>query len=1060
MPYHHYIPRFILRGFIPEDTTSPEPSIPKTKKQRQREARKARKKGQPDPETISVFDLKSRSIIPVPIVSTFGVMNLYQDASNQEDLEHLEKKLSELEGKAARVIRELHVAAGRRSSNQTFTLPRSDLQLLRKFIFLMHYRSSAIEKTYFQEDHPHNANVRQWIRHLKKTKGYTTDKEIWLNGLHYYLFTKHSEILNHAKQCPEHGPFPRIGETDVGIPSHQWHALAYESFTNNYYLGIWKAHEDSEFVLGRNSYGLWEGMLAGSPGLFKIYVISPKITMVLKVNMSRAFPPEFEDSTLSNHPLGFPQTVYNRGPHVLRDEHASPNDRSDALRRHLQSPNSDNDRFTFRINRLTVDQTYLVNQVVLENLQADGLLVFASRDAMLPTAQRYDTPEGPFLKKNRQAIAGLVRCLQSGASSNLPSGTSQPEASTPELGNTTTPTPTFVRRPRVRLGLHNLLLPEEVFSRLVGLGGSGRPFSELDWTSKDVIFDSFLQGILEGSVTFKTEYLRARYIHGNFPPLSSTVHPLVHFTAERMAQAKNFIKFVREMMADGGRDRLEVKFPLGTPAKLVNSLGEEESKHLLEVLALHVDSLGLGWVGQQWEGERTESQKILEQVTMVAYLELLLEVDPNLAASLCSSVSFIELITSLEQPGDSRVGKIQEINPMHDNGPGAFHSGLNANTTSSPPSSPPSSPFSPSKSSRPSTHSLGGLLLPRELGTDSVGGAFSELDSAFDDMLLDVFEGSVTFENEYERALYVHRLFPPLTNTLHPLVRLVAERMSKVESMANAVRERVQHRTDERAEGGRSSVIKFSPGTHTKLVDSLSSEDANRLFTMVSLHFEALGLGTVGDGEGTPSPRILEEVTVVACLKVLLEVDPNTAASLCSSVTFIEAVGPPTKLEETRAGVFEEAELTDGEVVEETMLKIGAFPEGDLEKSVGHEFAPKNNPPLLQWDALSPDLRKLVYIPLMLLRAVAYFIGALALMALFLFELAVWGESTRQYALVARGMRDPQDRGRVVFTAPAFVGYLLQAGLFLYLALFTTASLLVPLPWEDSEGNLRIPLPI
>ncbi|RXW18826.1 hypothetical protein EST38_g7029 [Candolleomyces aberdarensis] len=958
MPYHHYIPRFILRGFIPEDTTSPEPSVPKTKKQRQREARKARKKGQPDPETVSVFNLRSRLIEPVPIATTFGVMNFYEDASNQENLEHLEKKLSDLEGKAARVIRELHIAAGRQSSNQSFTLPRSDLQLLRKFIFLMHYRSSAIQKTYFQEDHPHNARVRQWISHLKQTKGYTTDKEIWLDGLRYYLFTKHSDILNHAKQCPEHGPFPRIGETDVDIPSHQWHALAYESFTNNYYLGIWKAHEDSEFVLGRNSYGLWEGTLAGSPGLFKIYVISPKITMVLKVNMSKAFPPGFEDSTLSDHPLGFPQTVYNRGPHVLRDEHASPKDRSDALQRHLQSPNSDNDQFTFRINKLTVDQTYLVNQVVLENLQADGLLVFASRDAMLPTAQRYDTPEGPFLKKNRQAIAGLVRCLRSGASSSLPGGTSQPEERTPGLGNTATPTPTFVRRTRVRLGLDNLLLPGEVVSRLVGRNGSGRPFSELDGTSKDVIFDGLLHGILEGSVTFETEYDRARYIHHNFPPLPSTVYPLVHFIAKRMAQAKKLIKFVQEMMAAGGRDRLGVKFPLGTPTKLVDSLGEEESKHLLEVLSLHVKSLGLGWVWQQWEGERTESQKILEQVTMVAYLELLLEVDPNLAASLCSSVSFIEVVTSSEQPGDTHAGKVEEITPTTDNEPGTFQSLLNADTTPSPPSSPPSSPFSPSQSSRPPTHSSGGLLLPRELDTDSIWGSFSELDSAFNDMLLDVLEGSVTFETEYERALYVHRLFPPLTNTLHPLVRAVAERMAKVESMVDAVRERIQHRTGKRAQGGRIPVIEFRPGTHTKLVDSLSPEDANRLFTTVSLHLESLGLGRAGDewdGEGTPSPRILEEVTVVACLKVLLEVDPNMAASLCSSVTFIEAVEPPTKCEETKAGGFEEATLPDREVVEETMLKIGAFPEGEIEKSA---------PAFLFLNLPTPDFHCLRYLPI------------------------------------------------------------------------------------------------
>ncbi|KAJ2923874.1 hypothetical protein H1R20_g13225, partial [Candolleomyces eurysporus] len=448
MPFHHYLPQFVLRGFIPEDTACPEPSVQKTKEQSQRETRKPRKNGQSDSETVLAFKMESKSIESVPIATAFGVMNFYQDLSSREDL----KRLSELEGEAARIIRELHIAAGRQSSNQTFTLPRSDLKLLRKFIFLMHYRSSAPERTYYQENHPRNALIRQWIRHLKITKGYTTNREIWLDGLHYYLSTKHSDILNHAKQCSNYEPIDLIGETNVDIPSYQWHALAYESFNNNNYLGIWKSHEDSEFVLGNNCYGVWEGTLAGSPLLYKIYVVSPKITIVLKLNMSKTLPSELEDSTLSGHPLGFPQTVYHRGPGALGNILASSKDQVEALQRHLKSPDSDNDQFTFRINQLTVGQTYLVNQVVLENLDHDGLLVFASRHALLSTAQRYDSPEGPFWKQNRGAIAELVRCLKSGASGTLTSSIFEPGASTPGLGNSTSPNPAFVRRFRARLG--------------------------------------------------------------------------------------------------------------------------------------------------------------------------------------------------------------------------------------------------------------------------------------------------------------------------------------------------------------------------------------------------------------------------------------------------------------------------------------------------------------------------------------------------------------------------------------------------------------------------------
>ncbi|KAJ2918908.1 hypothetical protein MD484_g1504, partial [Candolleomyces efflorescens] len=782
MPYHHYIPRFILRGFIPESTASPVPAGQGTKKQRQREARKARKKGQPDPQTISVYDLQSRSIKTVPIAKEFGVCNFYQDAQNPEDLEHLEKKLSELENKAAHVIRNLHISAGSQASKQTFTLLRSDLQVLRKFIFLMHYRSSATEKTYFQEDHPRNAPIRQWIRHLKQSKGYTTDNEVWLDGLRYYLSTKHSEILEHAKQCSEYGPFQPIGETNIDIPSHQWHALAYESFTNSNYLGIWKSHKDSEFVLGHNSYGIWEGTLAETPRLFKLYVISPKIAIVLKLSMSKTLPSFFEDSTLSDHPLGFAQTVYSRGPRVLGDENATPTERYEALQRHLQSPNSNNDQFTFSINGLTVNQTYLVNQVVLENLHADGLLVFASRNAMLPTARRYDTPEGPFLKKNREAIAGLVRCLESGASGN-PSTGSQPGVGTsnPPVGSsssTTPPTsnfmpppnePMFVRRPRVTVGLDDLMLPKEVIEHIIGRNRPDGSFENLDWGDEDVAFDFLLYNILEGGVTFESEYDRAVTIHRNFPPLPSTVYPLVHFIAKRMTEARKLIEVFQSL----AENRVEVKFSLGTPTKLVDSLGEKESKHLLHMLSLHVESLGLGWVMRQWDGESTESQKILEQVTIVAYLELLLEVDPNLAASLCSSVSFVEVAERPTQPpSEAHLEEVEEVFPMRDMEPG-----VNIDPLSST-SSPQPTPFT---SFRPANPGLGGLLLPRELETDSAESLFSELDRAFDDMLLDIVEDSVVFETGYERAIYIHQLFPPLPNTAHPLVHLVGERMLEVQ---------------------------------------------------------------------------------------------------------------------------------------------------------------------------------------------------------------------------------------------------------------------------------------
>ena len=111
--------------------------------------------------------MAERSVEAVAVSRIFGLLDFYEDTHHTDNMRHLEEKLSKLEDHAARIIERLHVASVQPGSRQ-FTLPRSDLQILRKFIFIMHYRSNAVDKTYFQEDHPNNISLRKWIRKLKE----------------------------------------------------------------------------------------------------------------------------------------------------------------------------------------------------------------------------------------------------------------------------------------------------------------------------------------------------------------------------------------------------------------------------------------------------------------------------------------------------------------------------------------------------------------------------------------------------------------------------------------------------------------------------------------------------------------------------------------------------------------------------------------------------------------------------------------------------------------------------------------------------------------------------
>ncbi|KAF5335678.1 hypothetical protein D9611_009693 [Ephemerocybe angulata] len=617
--YHHYIPQFILRRFVPVEQGAPKDAQAKTSKQRKKESWKAKMKGLPDPQSIPVFDMASRTMYLSPIDRSYGLHGFYEDTLYAPNPEHLEKKLSFLEGEAAKVIVDLHNAI----EKPTFTLPRSDLNILRKFIFVMHYRSHAIDATYFQEDHPRNAPVREWIRRMKKEKGFTTDKQIWLDGLRYYLDTKPVDIVAHAKECSEHRRVSH-GEIDPNTPSDLWYAIAYENFHNNYFTGIWRANEKSEYVLGHNSYGLWEGTLVGAPKLFLIYVISPQITIVLKHNDSKKFASfgtkKVENSTFSDHPLEPPgPTMYHRPPPVFRDPSASQQQKYDALQSYLQTSDAALDRFTFPINKLSVNETYLVNQIVLENLHGDGSLVFSSKTSMLATAQRYGSDEGPFLKRNRLAIAALARYL------------SDPNSPPPIHGGPSPGSSASAEQPTADSSTHirsRFLLKRELLKER----GVHLPETE-------EAFDDILIDILDGSIEFANDYERAQYIVRLLE--SVRYHPFFRQLDARVKRSFKFIEVMRAMLPAETRQTSEYRTP-GQSLQLVESLSKDDGDHLLRLVGLHMEPWDRDWSTQESDKPKDPCQSMLDHVTAVSYLMMLIGIDPVLASSICNSVVFIE----------------------------------------------------------------------------------------------------------------------------------------------------------------------------------------------------------------------------------------------------------------------------------------------------------------------------------------------------------------------------------------------------------------------------------
>ncbi|KAF4610670.1 hypothetical protein D9613_007315 [Agrocybe pediades] len=364
-----------------------------------------------------------------PIAKIFGRTNLYRDPRNPLDADHPEHEFSMLEQRASDILRRLTNSA----SSQKFALSRQELATLRKFIFLMHFRNDAISSTYFKETDPANAPLADWISHYKKKRGFKTEHDVWLDALSYYLKTPHHAIIATGERLRERYGNHQIDEMlrkrlDPDL-EEGWYAIDYEHLANYFFLGVWEAAEGTEFVLGSNAFGLWEGLIYGSRGAHRLYVVSPRIAIVLRRTFLRV--PIFKDpsalySSLADVVISPPKTKYANAELVASLQDEDEHIRKAILNAYRCSPEAEADQFTFTITKLTKAETYAVNEVIMmnANLHPEGYLTFCSREAMLETVRAYMSSHNTFLGGKRSLFGPLLRAL-----SSPPDGVASPSLS-------------------------------------------------------------------------------------------------------------------------------------------------------------------------------------------------------------------------------------------------------------------------------------------------------------------------------------------------------------------------------------------------------------------------------------------------------------------------------------------------------------------------------------------------------------------------------------------------------------------------------------------------------
>ena len=335
-----------------------------------------------DPRKLRVFNLSTGVLDELSFDDAYGVHNLYRDYKNINDIDEVEKKLGErVEAPSAKLIQSIHEDA---ASGRDIVISREKLERLRKFIFISFFRQVAISHHFFDVNHPDNAAAPQWIEEFAKAVaerggGSATALDMWLRALAYIIDTLHNDLM---KQGFEGTPGSGTARTDPAKDPYRMVANSYMTLGGCYFLQIWQAAPGREFVLTDNNMGLFEGLAnflspsSGLPemlplGLHRLFVISPTIMFVLRLNMINMIA---RDRLLIKSDL-------DKIPKILPVHKTVGNIPLDENIHQYRAGTGQKDEFTFTITTITPEQTDQVNFVLLREVRKNGFLSF--KDAKL-----------------------------------------------------------------------------------------------------------------------------------------------------------------------------------------------------------------------------------------------------------------------------------------------------------------------------------------------------------------------------------------------------------------------------------------------------------------------------------------------------------------------------------------------------------------------------------------------------------------------------------------------------------------------------------------------------
>ena len=394
--YQHFIPQFILRKHSDYKEPRREDFAPGLSKEYQKAKEKAKKNA-----NVNVLSLENGlDNMKLEVRKTKGVCGL-KDMYGTE----IEKKLDVLENKASTIIRGIELDFA--SSSKMTCLSRSDKDTLRRFLFIMLYRSRKFHVRFKMTTDDYFANDKSALMDYMHERGFATPRDVWLDNLQVFLDVK----LGHDCERWEAELLARAYPADA-----EW----FIHHMNNFYL-CFCTPEDcrDEFILTQNVYGIFEG-----PNSYESWTdwhnfspISPKLLIVLRniyLQPSRSDPRfdrfnNYFEKIVEVSCSMYPDPAAARS--LLADipvERPRPSYSTVRLARNVKAPilkgqTSANDTFDFRLFTLSSKHVQLINAIFLENAPGNLTIVFGERTALRRGLEFYLELERPGFK-----TAGII----------------------------------------------------------------------------------------------------------------------------------------------------------------------------------------------------------------------------------------------------------------------------------------------------------------------------------------------------------------------------------------------------------------------------------------------------------------------------------------------------------------------------------------------------------------------------------------------------------------------------------------------------------------------------